>query len=253
MMDSILNQTYPAIELICINDGSTDNTEKRIKEYMPLFEQAGKQLLYVDKPHKGQAAAVNAGLKIMRGDYFGLLDSDDYLTPDSIAKKVDVLEKSTEYAIVSSDFYMVDEKDLKREMGIGNAYIGDLCYQPNQFYLLLTGCSSVTPLSYLIRTSDFCRINPGRKIHECKEGQNYQLLLPLYYYYKRAYIDEPLGYYVVREESHDHKKRSQEEMSERYTDLLQMLKEVLESLPMQPEEVKKCMRLSVFNKHLEDI
>ena len=253
MLDSIIEQTYSNIELICINDGSTDNTEKIIKDYIPILEKEKKQLIYINKEHEGQAAAVNVGLKIMRGEYFGLLDSDDYLTPDSIEKRVSMLEQHTDYTVVASDYYIVDEGDLEATKKVGNTFIGNLCYQPNQFYLLIAGYSVVTPLSYLIRTKDFCRINPSRSIHECKEGQNYQLLLPLYYFYKRIYINEPLGYYVVREQSHGHMKRSRDEVINRYTNLLQMLKDVLEDLQMKPDEIEKCLRLSSFNNYLESI
>ncbi len=253
MLDSVLEQTYPNIELICVNDGSTDNTENLIKEYIPLFERVNKKLIYIIKPHNGQAAAVNIGLKIMQGEYFGLLDSDDYYTLDAIEKRVNMLEKHQEFAIVASDYYIVDERQLNVIKGRGNAYVGNLCYQPYQFYLALLGYSVVTPLGYLIRTSDFCKINPDRRIHECKEGQNYQLLLPIYYYYKRIYLDEPLGYYVVRSESHDHKKRSNNEIHGRYEQLLHMLKEVLEGLPMEPQEIEKCLKLSAFNNYMEDV
>ena len=212
MLDSILQQTYPNIELICVNDGSTDNTEKIIQNYISIYEQENKTLKYICKEHGGQASAVNAGLKVMTGEYFGLLDSDDYLTVDSIEKKVNVLEENTEYAVVASDYYIIDEgESIPRSMH-GNDFVGNLCYQPNQFYLLITGKSVVTPLGYMIRTKDFDSINPSRRIHECKEGQNYQLLLPLYYFYKRIYINEPLGYYLVREQSHGHMKRSYEKV-----------------------------------------
>lgn len=253
MLDSILKQTYPNIELICIDDGSTDKTEKIIKEYIPIFESNGKTLVYLYKEHKGQAAAVNAGLKIINGAYFGLLDSDDYLVDESIEKRVAALEENPNYGVVASDYFIVDENDLETVIGLGNDYIGNLCYQPYQFYLALEGYSAVTPLGYLIRTDDMRKINPQMNINECREGQNYQLLLPLYYHYKRLFIDEPLGYYVVRNDSHGHMKRSQREMNERYTRLLQMLEEVLLELKMPYAEIQKCLKISSFNNNLENI
>lgn len=252
MLESILQQTYSNIELICINDGSTDNTEKIIKEYIPVYKKQNKVLKYVWKQHAGQAAAVNEGLKIMSGEYFGLLDSDDYLTVDSIEKKVNILEENLDYSVVASDYYIIDEgKTFPREQK-GNDFVGNLCFQPYQFYLLIVGKSVVTPLGYMIRTRDFDKINPDRKIHECIEGQNYQLLLPLYYFYKRIYINEPLGYYLVREQSHGHKKRSEAEIKQRYNNLLSMLKDVLTNLNLPHSEIEKCIRLSSFNFFLEN-
>lgn len=253
MLDSVLQQTYMDIELICVDDGSTDNTKRIINEYMSKFKVQNKNLIYIYKTHAGQAAAVNAGLKIMKGEYFGLLDSDDYLTKDSVEKKVKTLEDNIDCAIVASDYYIINESEKLPINQRGNDFVGNLCYQPNQFYLLIIGKSVVTPLGYMIRTRDFDKINPSREIHECIEGQNYQLLLPMYYYYKRVYINEPLGYYVVREQSHGHMKRNKNEIIERYNNLLSMLKDVLEKLELPQSEIEKYVRLSSFNNYLENV
>lgn len=253
MLESVLHQTYPNIELICIDDGSVDNTGKIIKRYIPLFASMKKRLLYMRNEHMGQAAAINAGLKVIQGKYFTLLDSDDFLINTSIEKRVCALEEHSEYDIVASDYYIVNENDLTRVIGKGNDYIGNLSYQPHQFYLLLTGYSAVTPLGYLIRTEAMKKINPKMEINECIEGQNYQILIPLYYYYKRFYIQEALGYYVVRNQSHGHLKRSRQELKDRYTRLWQMLEEILSSMNLPEMEIQRYMGISMFRRRLEDI
>lgn len=252
MLKSVLEQTYSNIELICIDDGSSDGTREIIERYIHLFEIEEKELIYLKREHGGQAAAINAGLKIMRGKYFGLIDSDDFLSNDSVEKRVCALEANPEYSVVASDYFIVNEGDLQTIIGRGNDYIGNLCYQPYQFCLTLIGYSTVTPVGYMIRTDDMRKINPEMNIHECREGQNYQILLPMYYYYKRMYIDEPLAYYVIRNDSHSHMARTREQERERNLNLLNMLEDIFYKLGLPESEIQKYKKLSSFNKSLED-
>lgn len=252
MLDSILGQTYPNIEVVCIDDGSTDKTVDIIKSYIEQFERQRKSLIYISSEHKGQAAAINKGLKIIKGEYFGCLDSDDFLTKNSIERRVEFLEEYQEFSVVVSDYYIVNETDLSIILGRGNKYVEKYCYQPKQFCLTIAGYSLISSLGYIIRTKDMRKINSSMDINECKEGQNYQILLPIYYYYKRGYINEPLGYYVIRDESHSHILRSEEQERERNLRLLIMLEEVLTSLGLPLHEIQRYKKISVFNKYLEE-
>ena len=119
--------------------------------------------------------------------------------------------------------------------------------------MLILGLSLVANTGYLIRTNDMRRINPEMKVHECIEGQNYQILLPMYYYYDRVYVDEPLAVYVIRNESHDHKKRSRMQQIQRAENLLEMLKEVLWKMNMPSDQIHRYLKMSVFNRMLENM
>ena len=61
---SVLNQTYPALELVFVNDGSTDGTEAVVDRYRPLFQKRGIRFIYEYQENQGQAAALNRGLKL---------------------------------------------------------------------------------------------------------------------------------------------------------------------------------------------
>lgn len=246
MLDSVRQQTYKKIEMICVDDGSDDNTRKIIEQNIEKFEAEGMSLIYMKKNHAGQAAAINYGLKRIHGEYLTTIDSDDYYAPQSIEKRVQALLKNTDCSIAVSDYYMVDESDLSKIIRKGNDHIREYVYQPRQFILLLAGLSSVTPIGYLIKTEDMRRVNPSMEINECVEGQNYQILLPLYYHYKRVFVDEPLAYYVIRKDSHDHKDRTAEEMQQRWKNLSDMLKSVLEEIGLAEHEVQRYLRMSYF-------
>jgi glycosyltransferase involved in cell wall biosynthesis len=75
-INSVLNQTYKNIELIVIDDGSTDHTASVVSEF--------KNIKYVYKPNGRQASARNAGLALAKGSYIATLDSDDYWHSDFI-------------------------------------------------------------------------------------------------------------------------------------------------------------------------
>ena len=69
-LDSIINQTFSNIEIICVNDGSKDSSLSIIKEYAAR----DKRIVVVDKENGGLSSARNAGLDIARGDYISFVD-----------------------------------------------------------------------------------------------------------------------------------------------------------------------------------
>lgn len=245
-LDSVLSQSYRNIELICIDDGSTDFTVKILYSYQERFEKRGIQFLIKQQTNQGQAAATNAGLKLIHGKYLCWVDCDDYLSKDSIEKRVAYMEKYPDVGVVTSDFYLryEDEKDEGTETRAG--LYGTLNWQSNQFYLALTGESIIENLAQMIRVEDFRKINPDLEISVCREGQNYQIMLPMLYYYKRGFIDEPLATYRIHGDSHYHKARSHTELIRRFEILLEMLQEILESLNLTQEQILHYIKISTF-------
>jgi len=246
MLDSILVQTYKNIEMICIDDGSTDNTETVITSYIELFSQKGMRLIYTKQLHYGQTAAVNTGLKLANGEYLSWIDSDDFLTVNSIEKKMKALIQNSDFGIVTSNFNIVEEKSIDKIISVGGSRLGNLNYQPYQFYLALSEMSIIESNCHIIKTTDFDTVFPNRQIVDCIEGQNFQLVLPLYYRFKRLYIDEPLAYYVIRANSHYHRKRSEEELYNRKLGLTKMLSKVLYNIGLTQAEANRCIKISTF-------
>ena len=81
-LTSIINQTLKDIEIICVNDGSTDNSLKILEE----FGAQDSRLRIINQENQGQGYARNAGLEAAKGDYVGFIDSDDYISPDFYKK-----------------------------------------------------------------------------------------------------------------------------------------------------------------------
>ena len=83
-IDSALRQTYQNIEVIVVNDGSTDNSLSVIKSY-------GDRIKYIDASNQGACAARNAALKLCQGEYVQFLDSDDILDQSKVEKQIPIL------------------------------------------------------------------------------------------------------------------------------------------------------------------
>lgn len=79
-LDSVVNQTFKDIEIICVNDGSTDRSPEILKEY----EKTDERIVIIDQKNQGAGAARNSGLDIVQGEYLHFLDSDDWLELDAM-------------------------------------------------------------------------------------------------------------------------------------------------------------------------
>lgn len=77
-LDSVINQTLKDIELICVNDGSTDNSLNIIREYA----SKDKRIKYIDKPNAGYGQTMNSGIDLARGEYVGIVEPDDFIKLD---------------------------------------------------------------------------------------------------------------------------------------------------------------------------
>lgn len=78
-MDSIINQTLKDIEIICVNDGSTDGSDEVLKEYA----KKDSRIRIVNRPNGGLSAARNTGMPYAKGKYIGFVDSDDYIAQNA--------------------------------------------------------------------------------------------------------------------------------------------------------------------------
>lgn len=228
-LDSILEQTYKSIELILINDGSTDNTEKIIQLYSERFNKINFNLIYIYQEHFNQSVAINKGLKIFSGDYLCWMDSDDWLTKDSIEKKVNFLENNKQYGMVRSSANLYKEDNLKAPY---KKFGNDKYYGDNIFKSLIIGEVGCSNGRYMMRRSAFLDVYPDRTIYESPGGQNWQILIPVAYKYRCGYIDKPLFNCLVRNNSHsrEHINKSIDIELQRVSDLEDILINILDKV-----------------------
>ncbi len=105
-LSSVINQTYKNIEIICVNDGSTDSTLNILNK----FSATDNRIIIIDKENGGVSSSRNAGLDIARGDYIAFLDPDDYLDLDFV--EITLIEANRgDYDIVKTSFSkLIDDK-----------------------------------------------------------------------------------------------------------------------------------------------
>ena len=101
-LDSALAQTYPRLEIIVVDDGSTDETEQAVAPYRD-------RVVFIRQQNQGLAGARNTGLARATGEYVAWLDSDDLWNPDKLALQIAFLRRHPDHVLVASDFSAFDE------------------------------------------------------------------------------------------------------------------------------------------------
>lgn len=106
-IDSALNQTYPHVEVVVVDDGSTDQSRDVILEY-------GDRIIPVLKENGGQSSAFNAAFEQSNGDLLFFLDSDDVFLPDKVEKLVDLFKQIT---VENSDILLFHALEIIDDQG----------------------------------------------------------------------------------------------------------------------------------------
>ena len=109
---SVLGQTYTDLELIAVNDGSTDSSPEILKE----AAASDKRVRIIDQPNGGVSRARNAALDAARGEWIYFMDSDDAIDPDMLKKLMELSEGAD--VVISG----VNEHDLKKDKEVITAY-----------------------------------------------------------------------------------------------------------------------------------
>jgi len=119
-LESAIHQTYSDIEIIAINDGSTDNSLDILKKY-------SDKINIISQPNRGLAAALNIGIENSNGKWFKWFSPDDILYPDAIETLVTVGNSFSKDTIIYSNWEMIDEEG-KELRSFSESNYNKLCY-----------------------------------------------------------------------------------------------------------------------------
>ncbi|HEX8460374.1 MAG TPA: glycosyltransferase [Segetibacter sp.] len=195
-LDSIKNQTYPNLQLIIADDGSTDGTKEVIKEWI---NKNWPDAIFVDNPvNRGITRNLNTGLPFIKGEYVKQIGCDDVLPPDSISKIMEVFVTLPEdFGVVYTDMNRIDETGkLIDNIGIiekrGHPVYSGYVYSEMIRKPFITAASMVYRRAVLDKL---------KKYNEKVLYEDHDFYLRASKYFKFQYIPEKLADYRVHSQS----------------------------------------------------
>ncbi len=231
-LESVASQTYKHIELICVNDGSTDNTRSIIEEFI---KTSSIDVKIIDRPNGGQCAARNTGIKSARGEYIHFLDSDDLMMPNKVENVVKLIMRDKERAcfIVGDYIYRsINGKEVIKRVDQSDGWYGLISSQ-------LGISSSIT-----------CRKECLKKVNywdeKVKSSAEYEFLFRLLRYGHR-HVRDPEPLIIVRERQNGSiTQTNRKENLVRFIDLRIRILEHLRDNELLSEELEKHACQTIF-------
>jgi glycosyltransferase involved in cell wall biosynthesis len=188
-LTSVLAQTHPALEIIVVDDGSTDDGPERVLNFN------NPKITLIRQENKGPGAARNAGLAIAKEKYIAFLDADDEWYPSFIEKGVALLEHNQEgVTVVSMGYYQYPSMRLNSEglMKLQGVYE----ITPDIDIDLVSDIEVFTSLCFTIIRTDVARRWGGYfDGFKCIRGEDTYFFLKLLFNEKIYVIPEPYGLY----------------------------------------------------------
>ena len=182
-LESVLKQSYRPCEIIVVDDGSTDDTQRVLEKYR-------NHIIYIHQENAGEPAARNTGIRRARGEFIAFLDADDLWLPDKLKFQMDYFEKHPEAALVYSDMKLFDETGIVHEsvkewlrMSPPSGYVF-----PELFAETLFGSGTV-----IFRK--VCVEQVGFFDESFLVGSDYEMWLRMARHYEFGYVDRPLLMY----------------------------------------------------------
>lgn len=237
--------------MFVIDDGSTDDTKCVVESFIPRFSEKGYILEYVYQDNQGQSVAINNGIKRVHGDYLVWPDADDfYKTNDAIEILVDALNDAGD-GVASARCLpeYINEYDLRVESSISpnqvfNEYLFEDCLYNNDDFWFCSG-------GYVVRFNIFKKMFPCLNIYtEKNAGQNWQLLLPIFFNYRCITVQKVMYSVLKRGSSHSRGQYATRlQINEKYRSYRNTIVETLKLMPDIPVKQKKYYIKTIKKKY----
>ena len=177
-IESVLNQSFKDIELIIIDDGSSDNSKEIIESYMQL-----NYVRVIFQKNKGLNITNNIAMRLARGKYLVRLDADDYFRKDAIQKMCQKLESDPKLGLVFPDYFLIDSLGDVIAKEQRHAFDKDVSLLDQPAHGACT----------MIRRSFLEKLGGYNESFSCQDG--YDIWIRFIAKYRVANINEPLFYY----------------------------------------------------------
>ena len=229
---SAINQTYKNIEIIVVNDGSTDNgrTENIVKEF-------GDKVRYICKKNGGVASALNLGIKEATGEYISWLSHDDIYKPNKIEKQIEMLEKlENKKTIIFSNFELINEKGITFSTTNFTKNIEKEKFCQGIYPVLkgaVNGCAILIP--------KICFEEVGYFKEELKTTNDYEMWIRLLSKYPSSFVEEAIIKYRI------HPNQDTNKSPVYISECNELWKDIINSLT---EETIKSWGFNTFNIYM---
>lgn len=177
---SVLEQTYQDLEVIVIDDGSTDDTQEAIQEF-----SSDSRFRYESQENGGPAKARNKGIRLARGQWIAFNDADDVWYPQKLQKQVALFGSRPDLGVVVSDCDRIDERGKKIPAPKKYRYQGSRLYEQLLLENFIPMCTTV-----VTRT---CFEQLGGFDETLRRAEDYDFWLRLSVSNTIGYVDEPLA------------------------------------------------------------
>ena len=217
-INSIISQTYSNIEIILVNDGSTDSSELICKKY----ENTDKRIRYYKKENGGLSSARNYGIDRAKGDYLVFVDSDDYISKEMINILLNVAI-SNNADIVECDFLEFFENSKIEDSNIDRT-IDNKCYSSYEAISSLICNTGITPIAWnkIYKRQMFNQLRYKEGIYHEDEELIVKLLSRANNICK---IDVPLYFYMIRNGSITNSK-----FNKKHLDIIEIMEDRIQTL-----------------------
>ncbi|HEU18762.1 MAG TPA: glycosyltransferase family 2 protein [Deltaproteobacteria bacterium] len=230
---SIMDQNYPNIDLIVLNDGSTDRTDQKIRK---ILEKHPSGFRYISHANQGLIKTLNRGLQLSRGKYFCEVASDDMLLPESIKKRLDFLEADPAFDVVFADRYRLDGVHRTK---IRSSKGKESSYRSPQYTLenVIEGIARIQFATGMFKKSFLDRLGGfDEDFHFYEDiAMQYQLAI----HAKIGYLDEPVMY---------HRKHSDNTSMNRYWVRKEKMLALEKLLSLENEELSKLIKKNIYKE-----
>ncbi|MEZ4895224.1 MAG: glycosyltransferase [Saprospiraceae bacterium] len=191
-IESVLKQTFQDLEMIVVDDGSTDNTKEIVSKYVQKYPE---KIRYLFQENRGPGAARNTAIRNACGDYLALLDADDIWLPEKLALQLQFLKENPAYSFVFTDAFAMDETGKKGEtmMQLKNPVSGRVFFDLIKQNFIL----SPTPLA---KKESFEKVGYFSENRLFRVGEDHHFWLKVAHFYQGGYLDKPLACYRMRQE-----------------------------------------------------
>ena len=241
-MTSLLSQTLRDIEIVCVNDGSTDHSLEILKQYAAK----DSRIKIIDKPNGGYGHAMNVGLDHSTGDYIGILEPDDYVKP-KMYKDLYKLAVKYDVDIIKADFYRFVHDEEGTQVNDYNELTGDKelyrrvlnpADKPEVFYAIMNTWSGIYKRSFLLEHHIRHHETPGASF------QDNGFWFKTFCYAKRLYFVN-VPYYMNRRDNPNSSVHNKEKvfcMNDEYAYIREFLEE-------NPEFKKRYLGIYQYKRY----